>query len=103
VRRHALVLAVVVYVGLDLSLAGMPGAFVFDAADSVESAHGIRAHGARPLLTAQASPAVSSIALSVPPARVLPFAAAARIPPVRRDVCHLPRAVLAPPLPEDSY
>ncbi len=102
-RRHALVLAVVAYVGLDLSLAGMPGAFVFEPADSVESAHGIRAFGARPLLTVQSSPAVSSIALSVPPAQALPFAAAARIPPVRRGVCHLPRAVLAPPLSEDPH
>jgi hypothetical protein len=103
VRRHALVLAVVVYVGLDLSLAGMPGAFVFEPADSVESAHGIRAHGARPLLTAQASVAVSSVAPSVPPARVLPFAGAARMPPVRGAVCQLPRAVLAPPLSEDPH
>ena len=101
-RRHALVLAVVVYVGLDLSLAGMPGAFVFDPADTVESAHGIRAHGARPLLAAQASPAETSIALSVPPARAL-FAAAARILPVQQDLCRLPRAVLAPPLSEDPH
>ena len=101
-RRHALVLAVVVYVDLDLSLAGMPGAFVFDTADTVESAHGIRAHGARPLLAAQASPAETSMALSVPPARA-PGAAAARIPPVHQDLCRLPRAVLAQPLSEDPH
>ena len=102
-RRHALVLAVVAYVGLDLSLAGMPGAFVFDPVDSVESAHGIRAHGARPLLAAQASPPDSSMALSTSPALVLTFAAAARIVPVRQDVWRLPRAVLAPPLSEDAH
>ena len=102
-RRYALVLAVVVYVGLDLSLAGMPGAFVFDSADSVESAHGIRAVGARPLVAAQASPGESSFALSTPPATVVTFAAAARIAPVRRDVWRLPRAVLAPPVSEDFH
>lgn len=102
-RRHALVLAVVVYVGLDLSLAGMPGAFVFDTKDTVESAHGIRAHGARPLLAAQAAPAETSMALSVPPARALPCAAAARISPVHQDLCRLPRAVLARPISEDPH
>jgi hypothetical protein len=33
----ALLLAVLLYVTLDLSLPAMPGAFVFDSADSVES------------------------------------------------------------------
>jgi hypothetical protein len=36
--RHVF-LAVVVYVALDLSLPAMPGAFVFDADNSVESVH----------------------------------------------------------------
>lgn len=35
--RPALLLAILLYVALDLSLPAMPGAFVFDAADSVES------------------------------------------------------------------
>ena len=102
-RRHALVLVVVVYVGLDLSLAGMPGAFAFDPADSVESAHGIRADGVRPLVAAQASAGPSSIALSTPPAMVVMFADAARLAPMRRGVCRLPRAVLAPPSSEDPH
>jgi len=38
VSRH-LLLAVVVYVALDLSLPAMPGAFVFDADTSVETVH----------------------------------------------------------------
>lgn len=41
--RPALLLAVLVYVTLDLSLATMPGAFQFDPADSVESIQGSRA------------------------------------------------------------
>lgn len=38
VKHHpALVLAILIYVMLDLSLAAMPGAFVFEPAESVES------------------------------------------------------------------
>jgi hypothetical protein len=34
---RAVVIAILIYISLDLSLAALPGAFVFDAADSVES------------------------------------------------------------------
>jgi hypothetical protein len=40
--RWELFVAILLYVTLDLSLPAMPGAFVFDAADSVESAGGGR-------------------------------------------------------------
>ena len=40
--RRALLVAVLVYVALDLSLPTMPGAFVFEPADSVESIGGGR-------------------------------------------------------------
>jgi hypothetical protein len=36
-RRPALLVAILVYVTLDLSLPAMPGAFVFEPGDSVES------------------------------------------------------------------
>jgi hypothetical protein len=36
-RRRALLVVILVYVALDLSLPTMPGAFVFDPADSLES------------------------------------------------------------------
>ena len=36
--RYPLVLAVLIYVTLDLSMPGMPGAFVFECEDSVEGA-----------------------------------------------------------------
>jgi hypothetical protein len=39
VARRAALLALLVYVTLDLSLPAMPGAFVFEPADSVESVH----------------------------------------------------------------
>jgi hypothetical protein len=40
VSRRALLLAVLIYVTLDLSLPAMPGAFVFEPGDSVEGTHG---------------------------------------------------------------
>ena len=40
--RRALVLAILLYVTLDLSLPSMPGAFVFEPSGSVESTHGWR-------------------------------------------------------------
>jgi hypothetical protein len=44
-HRRLLVLAVLIYVTLDLSLPAMPGAFVFEPADSAEGAQ-VRARGA---------------------------------------------------------
>ena len=44
-HRRVLVLAVLIYVTLDLSLPAMPGAFVFAPADSAESTQ-VRARGA---------------------------------------------------------
>ena len=102
-KRVALVLAVLVYSGLDLSLAGMPGAFVFDPADSVESAHGTRTDSARPLVVVQVSAGERPITLSPPPASVPTGAASARVRPELRVVCRLPRAVLATPSSEDPH
>lgn len=45
-RRSALFVAVLVYVTLDLSLPSMPGAFVFDPGESVESVQHARARAA---------------------------------------------------------
>jgi hypothetical protein len=42
-RRRELLVAILVYVTLDLALPAMPGAFVFEPADSVESVGGGRA------------------------------------------------------------
>jgi hypothetical protein len=42
-HRRGLLLVILIYVGLDLSFSEMPGAFVFEAADSVESIHIARA------------------------------------------------------------
>jgi hypothetical protein len=45
-RRSALFVAILVYVTLDLSLPAMPGAFVFDPGESVESVQHTRARAA---------------------------------------------------------
>lgn len=61
-HRRRLVLAILVYVTLDLSLPGMPGAFVFEPADSAEGTH-IRARaGAEAIaLPAQARSSASAL------------------------------------------
>jgi hypothetical protein len=56
--RRPLVLAILLYVTLDLSVAWMPGAFVFDAADTIES---VRTGGAEEIsdsITAPSKPAL---------------------------------------------
>jgi hypothetical protein len=100
VGRRALV-ALVVYVTLDLSLPAMPGAFVFEPADSVESAQGSRGR-------------VAGDVRLVP----VPLPAAAFLTPQRLEdgpkpdrrpglaelcvVSRLPRAVLAPAPPSED-
>lgn len=55
IHRPMLLLAVLVYVALDLSMPAMPGAFTFDAAESVESTQGrARAAGEAVVLPAPA-------------------------------------------------
>ena len=99
--RQTLLFAVLLYVTLDLSLAAMPGAFVFEPADSVEGTHGARLHRTGPLAAAQASVGDSPITLSRPP--MAPSPGIHRVLPTRCVVSCLPRAILAPPLSEDPY
>lgn len=57
-----LVLAILVYVTLDLSLPGMPGAFVFEPVDSVEGTHiRVRAGAEAVALPAQARSSASAL------------------------------------------
>jgi hypothetical protein len=49
-------LAMLLYVGLDFSLPMLPGAFVFDAEESVESARGRGRPEIRPMFVHDASP-----------------------------------------------
>jgi hypothetical protein len=64
-HRPALLLAILVYVTLDLSLPAMPGAFVFDSSDSVESIR-IRARAAIEIAVLPV-PARDAFVLSRPP------------------------------------
>lgn len=51
-RRSTLLLSVLLYVALDLSIPGMPGAFVFEPSESVESVRGARARASADLVAA---------------------------------------------------
>jgi hypothetical protein len=99
--RLRLVLAILVYVTLDLSLASMPGAFVFAAADSVESPHGGRGRSAVDIVmrVVAADASVSSPAHDVPspPAAMTPEAPRERAMPR----C-LPRAALETATPSED-
>jgi hypothetical protein len=66
-RRSALLVAVLVYVTLDLSIPSMPGAFVFDPGHSVESVQHARARATAEAVMRPAS-AGELVAGPVPPA-----------------------------------
>lgn len=100
--RHAVRVAILVYVTLDLSLAAMPGAFVFDPGDSVESLHIGRGRAApgvdAPPPRLGGSFAVSALRVAAMDTAPPPGAMHG---PSRRTVSGLPRATLAkaPPIP----
>lgn len=71
VSRH-LLLTVVVYVALDLSLPAMPGAFVFDADDSVETVHSGQGRIAAAVVSAPIDPSallVGNVTIAARPIR----------------------------------
>ena len=104
-NRRALLLAILVYVALDLSLPAMPGAFVFEPGDSVEGAQVARGRLAtedvtlpelrggpfvlpspRLLDLRHRMPATSDVVVFVrPAARRLPRAVCASPPPSSED------------------
>ena len=101
-HRPALLLAVLLYVTLDLSLPTMPGAFVFDPAESVESTHA-RARAVAEIVVLPA-PAPDTFALWQPPvdvrARLTPIVAMER---ARRPVLSWrARALLDPAPPSED-
>jgi hypothetical protein len=93
---------VLVYVTLDLSLPSMPGAFVFDAGDSVESVQLSRTRTA--VDVASALPLARDAAGVVRPEIVRPLVVPtwdlARTP--RRIPASLPRATIAPAPPSED-
>jgi hypothetical protein len=104
-RRRALLLAILVYVTLDLSLARMPGAFVFDPGDSVESVHINRGRPA-PELAPLAAPAhqrlVASRSRSELRERLVAPSSAERRHPAVMAVLHRSSGDAAP-ASEDPY
>jgi hypothetical protein len=105
-HRRGLLLVILIYVALDLSFPEMPGAFVFDAADSVESIQVARARTTASVLVLP-TPAREPFVLSqqargelrhrLPQRSEL---ACSRCPVVNR----LPRATCAsPPSSEDPH
>jgi hypothetical protein len=93
--RRAALLALLVYVTLDLSLPAMPGAFVFEVDESVESVHGTRGRVAADVSAApvRSHDAVVTAPLSVDPVGTSRVAApVAPRPP--RTAHRLPRAAL---------
>ena len=66
--RSTLLVAVLLYVTLDLSLPAMPGAFVFDPGESVESVQHARARAAAEAVMRPASAGDDLLAGQVPPA-----------------------------------
>lgn len=105
-RRRALICAVLIYVALDLSLPAMPGAFVFEAEDSVESIQANRGRGPVDVVLLPA-PIINHWFVLTPPradATDRP-ALTAEVAPLARSVLHrLPRATLAlAPPAEDPH
>ena len=104
-NRRALLLAVLVYVGLDLSLPAMPGAFVFEPGNSVEGTQVARGRLATEVVTLPTLTGHSPLLLQ--PRIDLRH----RLPPISdfmriaRSVSRcLPRAACAPsPLSEDPH
>jgi hypothetical protein len=101
--RRRLLLAVLIYVTLDLSLPSMPGAFVFDPGDSVESIQMSRGRtaveAACPLAPARHLVAPIEPKYSVG-RRSVPMRADARVPLRSTDGLH--RATTDPDRPADD-
>jgi hypothetical protein len=103
--RRGLLLVILMYVTLDLSLPMVPGAFVFDPADSIESVQNARGRPAA-RVAIRAAPVGDSFKLSPPfvnhKPRITPMAAVAL--PVHPVASYRARATVDPaPRPEDPH
>jgi hypothetical protein len=94
-----LLCAIAVYVTLDLSLAMMPGAFVFDAGDSVESVQVNRGRAA-PEVVIVPAPASDWIVVSQPATEVIARAVARK--PEQHRSPRVTNRLLRPPDPGRS-
>jgi hypothetical protein len=107
VSHRGILVAVLVYVALDLSLPGMPGAFVFDTADSVESAQGGAARRAGALLATPAAaaqtPAMHRQVPVRPPRALVPAATGDHVLPRLASRLARGAADAAPAASEDPH
>jgi hypothetical protein len=101
-RRRRLLLAILVYVTLDLSLASMPGAFVFDAAQSVDSPYAGRGRDAAAIVVRAAVAGEACAPSPAPDVTRRAPAAAPDMPPDRATRPCLPRAALDPASPSED-
>jgi len=101
-RRRAFLVAILVYVTLDLSLPTMPGAFVFEPDDSVESIGGGRL--VAKIVVVPAPGGSSFLPWSQPPGDLRHRLRASRGVRLmgRRLVSWLPRATCAPSPPAED-
>lgn len=102
-RHHGLLLSVLVYLALDLSLPAMPGAFVFEAADSVEGIDLARGRALARGAPAPPPPAVRPVPVQLETQdRVRPAEAVERAHrPAAR--CRARSTCAPPPALEDSH
>jgi hypothetical protein len=100
--RPPLLLAILIYISLDLSLPGMPGAFVFEPAESIESSHSrVRGTGETMVLPAALSETVVLSELDFGDRRAPSMIATERREPLPRQ---LPRSLVGSARPsEDPY
>ena len=94
--RRVMLCTLLIYVTLDLSLPMMPGAFMFEAEASVESAHASRGRAGADVVVAP-RPAADRSILRPPPIPVRNAAVSHAIMPVGRTIAQRrPRATLVP-------
>jgi hypothetical protein len=98
-----LLLAILVYITLDFSLPAMPGAFVFEPADSVETA---QSNGGRARTEVTVAPPLAASPFVLPLLRREPskgLVLSRKVTPVTRPgMDHLPRATLGPAPPTED-
>jgi hypothetical protein len=101
--RRVVLCAVLVYVTLDLSLPAMPGAFVFEPADSVESIQSTRGRGSVEVVVLPAA-FLSAALILTPRAETQGRPAPTRetTPGIRVAPRHWPRATLSPASPSEE-
>ena len=102
-QHRALLLAILVYVSLDLSLPGMPGAFVFEPSETVDSAQGHRGRAT----AADGVLVLGSVDRQTLPSLIItsddrPLPSSGDPCVTRHVVKRLPRALLEPARPADD-